>query len=246
MNATLRAFNPKLVISDFIDLTGKQKLTLLILCLAVMMPSIIDGSLLHLTSLGLVYILAGLTGIICVFLINMRKLSNFQFGLVNAFLYGAAAYYSTYYGDAALNFLVYFPFQFIGAYWWSRHMQSSEVKVQGLTLRQSVIYLVLMGLSIAIYGFYLVRYTNDAMPYVDSATNVISIFAMILMVKGYWEQWLGWIVVNILSIWMWVVAGEFNPQAYAVLVMWVAYLGNSLYGTYNWYRSIELPSNRAH
>ncbi|CAG8998713.1 MAG: hypothetical protein CENE_00670 [Candidatus Celerinatantimonas neptuna] len=240
MNTMFAAFDPRLVVRDFLSLTGKQKIALGLMCLAVLLPSIADRSLFHPSRLDLVYIIAGLSGIICVFLINMRKLSNFQFGLVNAFVYGAAAYYSTYYGDAALNFLFYFPFQFIGAYFWSKHMENSEVKVRALTLSQSLIYLVFLSVCIYGYGYYLVHYTNDAMPYVDSSTNMISIFAMLLMVKGYWEQWIGWVVVNVLSVWMWVVAGRFNPAAYAVLVMWIAYLANSIYGAVNWYKSCRL------
>lgn len=237
------AFHPKLLISDLRELTLKQRAMLALLCLAILAPSIMDGTFMHLTGLGLVYILAGLSGIICVYLISLRKLSNYQYGVINAFLYGAAAYHSTYYGDAALNFFFYFPCQFIGAYWWSQHMYRSEVNVRGLSFWQAIAYLALLVLSILGYGYYLVHHTDDAMPYVDSATNMLSIFAMLLMLKGYWEQWLGWIIVDVLSVWMWIRAGKFDPQAYAVLVMWIAYLGNSIYGAIQWLMAARCQEN---
>ncbi len=48
------------------------------------------------------------------------------------------------------------------------------------------------------------------------------------MILRYREQWLLWIVLNVLSILLW---WEENP---AMRVMYIAYLVNSIYGFYNW------------
>ena len=47
------------------------------------------------------------------------------------------------------------------------------------------------------------------------------------MVLRYREQWLLWIVLNIISIALW-------AENTAMYVMYSAYLLNSLYGYYNW------------
>jgi len=51
--------------------------------------------------------------------------------------------------------------------------------------------------------------------------------ALALRVLRYREQWLLWIVLNIISILLW----ADNTSMY---VMYSAYLLNSLYGYYNW------------
>ena len=46
---------------------------------------------------------------------------------------------------------------------------------------------------------------GDAMPYVDSFTTVSSIVAMIISVKMCSEQWWIWLVVDIFTVYMWLV-----------------------------------------
>lgn len=65
--------------------------------------------------------------------------------------------------------------------------------------------------------------------YTDAATNVLAIFAQILMVKRYKEQWLWWLVIDVLCIKMWIVAGNMSMVA-----MYIAWTINCIYGWVNW------------
>ena len=57
---------------------------------------------------------------------------------------------------------------------------------------------------------------------------------MIMQVARYAEQWLLWIIVNVVSVVMWVLLIGKDSSAITMVVMWVAYLFNSVYGYYNW------------
>jgi nicotinamide mononucleotide transporter len=70
---------------------------------------------------------------------------------------------------------------------------------------------------------------SNPLPFVDAFTTFGSIYAMYLMVKRYQEQWILWIVINTLSIFMWLKIGDM-----VMVVMWSAYLVNSLYGLFIW------------
>ena len=65
--------------------------------------------------------------------------------------------------------------------------------------------------------------------YTDAATNILAIFAQILMVKRYKEQWIWWIIIDVLCIKMWFVAGNWSMVA-----MYIAWTINCIYGWYNW------------
>ena len=54
------------------------------------------------------------------------------------------------------------------------------------------------------------------------------------MVKQYLEQWYLWIIVNIVSIIMWIISLSQGFGDFATLLMWILYLLNSLYGLYKW------------
>jgi nicotinamide mononucleotide transporter len=70
---------------------------------------------------------------------------------------------------------------------------------------------------------------TNPLPFVDAFTTFGSLFAMYLMVKRYKEQWILWIIINALSIIMWLKIGDM-----VMVVMWSAYLVNSVYGLYKW------------
>ena len=52
------------------------------------------------------------------------------------------------------------------------------------------------------------------------------------MILRYREQWLLWIALNILSIFLW-------AETPAMYLMYSAYLLNSLYGYYNWTKLVK-------
>ena len=68
-----------------------------------------------------------------------------------------------------------------------------------------------------------------AQPFTDAATNVMAFFAQLMMVKRFREQWLWWILIDLLCIKMWFVAGNWSMVA-----MYIAWTANCAYGWYNW------------
>ena len=84
-------------------------------------------------------------------------------------------------------------------------------------------------------GYLLSRFTPDPMPYKDSATTVLSIIAMFLMVRAYMEQWFLWIITNVISVVIWaILAFEGERSAGLMVIMWVFYLLNSINGYIVW------------
>ena len=67
---------------------------------------------------------------------------------------------------------------------------------------------------------------------------MVSVIAFTLMVMRFREQWVLWIIVNVVSITMWIMSGGF-----LMALMWFAYLVNSIYGYWNW--SKETPPENA-
>ena len=72
---------------------------------------------------------------------------------------------------------------------------------------------------------------------IDATSTVLSLIATVLMIARFSEQWLVWIFVNIASVALWVMAlMNGNQGSTTILVMWSAYLLNSVYGYINWRR----------
>jgi nicotinamide mononucleotide transporter len=90
--------------------------------------------------------------------------------------------------------------------------------------------LSIMGTVIATLAMgYWLDGIGSAQAYTDAATNVMAIFAQLLMVWRFREQWIWWIVIDLFCIKMWFVAGNWSMVA-----MYVVWTVNAIYGWINW------------
>lgn len=193
--------------------------------------------------------IAGISGVLCVVLVAKRSMANYIFGIINVSLYAYIAYLSRLYGDFILNAFYYLPMQFIGWYLWSKarggknykgEVDESIVKSVSMNFKQRVLLFVVSILLVLLFGWLLDNYTVDQYPYKDSATTVLSIIAMFLMVKKYAEQWFLWIGVNTISIIIWVLFFiDGKPHSGFMVLMWVFYLANSINGSIVWTKAAK-------
>ena len=174
--------------------------------------------------------LAAICGIFCVVLCAAGKKSQYYWGFVNIAAYIVIAMVSKYYGQVLLNALYYLPTQFIGMYMWKRHMneEKKEVKSKRMSVKQIVLFS--LGALVCIVGYrYFLEFIGGNATWLDSATNMISLIANALMVLRFREQWALWIIVDIITVIMWVLAGDL-----IMITMWSVYLLNAFYGFYMW------------
>lgn len=183
---------------------------------------------------GPIAIISAMTGITCTVLVSNKLVANYYFGIVNVALYAFLSYQSKLYGDAMLNAFYYFPMQFVGIYMWKKNKSDDgEVESKALTAKQKLMLTLVSFVAIVIYSLFL-KFLGGNIPLIDATSTVLSVIAMILMVKQYLEQWYLWIIVNTVSIIMWVISLRQGSGEFATLLMWILYLLNSLYGLYKW------------
>lgn len=190
---------------------------------------------------NLMGIVSATTGVICVVCTGKGKLSAYIFGAVNTFLYAIIAFKARYYGEVMLNAFYYFPLQFYGFYVWSKNMNpiTKEVKKIRMNKKNRVILFAFVGIGTLVYGFILDKMGGN-LPYVDGLSTVVSVVAMIISIKMYMEQWMLWIVVDIVTVIMWGVAFINGNDSIATLLMWVIYLGNAIIMYFKWNKEAAL------
>lgn len=189
---------------------------------------------------------ASVAGVLCVVLVAKGSIWNYLFGIVNVSLYAYISYKASLYGDAALNAFYYVPMQFIGFWQWrKRGAAMSEAEAQGKGVRvkarrfswkQRTLLFVGCAVAVAAGGFILEHF-GDPQPFKDSTTTVLSIVAQALMALAFMEQWVLWIITNVVSVVMWVICvvrGE--AHAAVMVIMWTFYLLNSINGFRVWLR----------
>ena len=193
--------------------------------------------------------IAGIAGVVCVVLVAKGSIWNYLFGIVNVSMYAYISYKASLYGDAALNALYYVPMQFIG--WWQWRKRGAavseaeagrdgvQVKARRFSWRQRAALAVGCAAAVIICG-YILKYAGDPQPFKDSATTVLSIVAQALMALAFMEQWVLWIITNIISVIMWVICvSRGEAHAAVMVIMWTFYLLNSINGFRVWLKLSE-------
>jgi nicotinamide mononucleotide transporter len=182
---------------------------------------------------------ASLAGMVNVVLVAKGKISNYAFGVVAVSLYAWIAWQNRYWGEVMLNALYFLPMQFVGLALWSRHRDpegtADDVAVRWLAPRRRWLWGIASVAGTAGYALVLER-LGGTLPAFDAASTVLSVIAMLLMVQRVGEQWVLWIVVDVVSIWMWAFVVSRGGSDISMVVMWTAYLVNAVYGLVHWLR----------
>ena len=188
---------------------------------------------------GLIGLISAMSGMLCVVLVAKGKISNFVFGIVNTATYAYISYGYGLYGESMLNALFYLPTQFIGLWMWQRHRSVNKVRDEDIEIKRLNVKgwaIVIASVVVGAYAYMHVLMALDAQQVrIDSVAVVMSVVAQILLTLRYAEQWVLWILVNLLSIVLWVVTlSQSGGSDYTMPVMWTAFLINSIYGWINW------------
>lgn len=176
-----------------------------------------------------------LSGVLCVILAAKGSIFNYAVGVYNTFGYAWLAWQNGLFGEVGLNLLFFAPMNIIGFLMWRNHRKGDSVQMRRMTGRSVAVTAVVCVVSIAALGLGLSFLPGQNSPYIDATTNVLSVAATLLMARRYREQWLAYITLNVFTVIMWTLrAMAGSDQGVLMVVMWSAYLINSVYGLLVW------------
>lgn len=184
-------------------------------------------------------LVSGLLGITSVILCSQGNILTFFFGFGQIITYTYLCVLERFYAGIAMN-AFYFVSQIYGIYAWRkllRHDDGNKAQVitpRNIPLPRFAMIVIVMAAVAAVSGWLLSRYTDDTQPYMDALTTVISVVAQVMLVIAIRQQWWLWLVVDVLFVVMWIIAG--NGCMVAQYAFWCA---NCIYGLLRWRRLIQ-------
>lgn len=181
---------------------------------------------------GPLAIIAGISGVISVVLCAKAKISFYYIGFIQTISYLILSWQNRFYGEVLEN-IFYLVTMVWGIFVWKKNYKADEsgaqaVETKRFSVEQWILSIVGSVAATFIMGYFL-NIIGSAQAYTDAATNILAIFAQILMVRRYREQWIWWIVIDLLCIKLWFVAGNWSMVA-----MYIAWTINCVYGWINW------------
>jgi nicotinamide mononucleotide transporter len=175
---------------------------------------------------------AALLGIASVWYARRENILVYPTGIVSVLIYVYICFFARLYADAGINFF-YFLMSVYGWYNWTRLNPESEVLTisvnnprqqwSGIALTAGS-YWVIIGL-IWIFNREDTVYMQSWVPWVDAFTTSVFLVGMLLMARKKVENWIYWIIGDVISIPMYFVKGlVFTSFQYLVFLI-LAILG---------------------
>ena len=175
-------------------------------------------------------IFAAVTGVLYVVLEILQKNSMWVVGILT----GAACAFSfgvqQVWASMGLN-IYYMVISVVGLVQWkkaSEAVEEGEIHLAPLSRKAALWSAVLFVLLTPVLMFIL-RKTGDAAPQWDALATILSVIATWWLAQSYLEQWMLWIVADILSTILCMVTGQ-----YAMALMYLAYTASAIYGYFHW------------
>ena len=206
-----------------------------------------------------------LAGLLCIWFASLEKIINYPFGLINVTLFAVIFFQIQLYASLLLQ-LFFFVANVYGWYAWSRQTSDNQaaLKIRWLPLNKALLWGAVCVIAIGLMTLYInpvfavlthaaVSLMNglgvavvmpelqpDAFPCWDSCMMVLSIVAMILMTRKYVENWILWVIINVISVIIFALQGVYAMSLEYLILTFIA-----LNGTRMWINSARERGSRA-
>ena len=187
---------------------------------------LIQAAVYVITNGTLLSLISGMCGVISVVLCSQRKIHFYTFGFIQLFTYVYLCWEQKLYAEIIEN-LFYFVTMLYGIYEWNNYLSCDRIETKSLGNN----WYIVLGVTICTCGglWSILLNTDDSQPFMDSITTVPAFVAQILMILRYKESWYYWLTIDLGSIIMWGIAGD-----WCMVAQFVFWSVNCIYGLRKW------------
>jgi nicotinamide mononucleotide transporter len=176
-------------------------------------------------------------GIAYVFLSVKQNILTWVMGLATSLLYIYVFFAAKFYADMALQFY-YVWISIYGWFLWTRGKKTDSGREKLPVIRLSKnLAIVLLSISLVLWlviYFILKYFTDSPVPLGDAFTTAFSIVATWMLARKIIEHWLIWIVVDVVSIALYIYKGLLPTT-----VLFVVYTLVAVWGFYEWRKDMR-------
>ena len=192
------------------------------------------------TSIEIIATLSAITGVV---LIARQNVLGWPLGILWASISAWLAFTEWQLVSDGILYVAYIPIQLYCWITWVRHGVNSEAPFtpRWMSRRKQLILIAAALLAVVSWAFSISALAQQvswiphpALLWRDSTTTVLNFFAQFLQARKRMENWVGWLIVNLLGIHIyWVKESPIYSVQYAIFFV----LG--LYGWFQWNKSIK-------
>ena len=158
------------------------------------------------SNMSVLEILAVFFGVLSVWFSKKENILVYPTGIISVLIYVYLCFEIGLYADMGIN-VFYFVMSIYGWYNWIPFKDKEvldntdkTLKISMNTTSQNIGYAVLTGIFWLVLYFILARFTDSNVPYADAFTTAVCLVGMWLMALKKIENWILWIIADVISI----------------------------------------------
>lgn len=187
-------------------------------------------------------IVCGIAGVICVVLTAKGKISSYIFNFIQMITYMIICWDARLFLEFGEQ-VFYFIVCIFGVVLWKKNMHKNEDGTEQVITKRFKLWQWLATIGVTIITTFGLGYFGDnilgsTLSYLDASTVALAVIAQLLMVWRYREQWAIWILIDVSSLIMFIILGQWSMVA-----MYVAWTINAVYGWINWSKLNKIQGN---
>ena len=158
--------------------------------------------------------------------------------IIFGIIYGFISYSFAYYGEMITYVGMTVPMAIIALISWLRNPfqgNKSEVKVSHLKSKD-IVYMIVLSFLVTLIFYFILKELNTANLIPSTLSVTTSFIAVYLTAKRSPYYALAYAANDIVLIVLWILAAIEDASYLSVIICFVVFLANDLYGYYNWKR----------
>lgn len=183
---------------------------------------------------------ATLLGFLCVWYYIREHMLSWPTGFFQTLLFTWIFFDAKLYSDVLLQLVNIALVLYGWIYWTKAGPKKEDLPISRLSFSQMVFWIIVMAAGTGALGYVMHTHTDAALPYWDAAIAVMSLVAQFLIGRKVLENWLIWIVVDVIAIGVYL-AKDLRPTS----VLYAAFLVMATTGFFAWaktYRNQQRPN----
>jgi nicotinamide mononucleotide transporter len=166
-----------------------------------------------------------LTSLICIWLNTQQNIWGWFWAIVSSAIYGIIFYEARLFSDMGLQG-IFILLSFYG--WLSWRFGSTEktvLSVSKIPSKKFIFCVVFFLIFTLTSGYFLGKYTQASLPYLDSSLTAASLIATWMTARKYLENWMLWILANVAYVGVYLYKGLNGTAVLYILLIILAVKG---------------------
>ena len=182
--------------------------------------------LLHYFSSHTIEVIAAFTGILSVLFQIRQNILVWFFGIVASLLYAWVFFHSRLYALMSLQ-AYYIAISIYGWVVWVRKKKQDDTAIRRLSVRETIRFFLILAMLSGAFFLFLSRYTDSVVPFADAFITASCLVASYMLAHKYLEQWLVWLVVDDISIFLYLNQHLYSTVVFSIVLSVMAVVGFS-------------------